>query len=148
MMTHHWEILVLQATNQLYFQIWHLPATTLNAILTGALIESALESFIWVHLMTVAGVAGTYTLSMLFLASTVNASEFLKSKVLSIDRKFEGDGVLSSIMTMSSLRVMPGAPNLVYNLVLPHIKSIKMWQVLAGSLFGQAPLDYCFTKAG
>ena len=98
--------------------------------------------------MTVVGVAGTYTLSMLFLASTVNASQFLKSKVLSIDRKFEGDGVLSSIMTMSSLRVMPGAPNLVYNLVLPHIKSIKMWQVLAGSLFGQAPLDYCFTKAG
>ena len=51
-------------------------------------------------------------------------------------------------MTMTGLRALPGAPNLAFNLVFPHVKSLKYIYVIIGSLFGQALQNYCFVEAG
>ena len=99
----------------------------MNAILTGALIQSSLMSFLLVHLVTVAGVSATFTLSKIFLGDTINKSEFFVKYLATINSQFQECSALSLIVTISSLRIMPSAPNIVYNLVFPHIKSIGAW---------------------
>ena len=49
---------------------------------------------------------------------------------------------------MIAMRLMPGSPNAIYNLVLPHIKSIGLSHVLIGVAVGQAPYNFCVTNAG
>ena len=49
---------------------------------------------------------------------------------------------------MISLRLFPGSPNPVYNLLFPHIQAISLTQNLLGVLFGQLPYNLCVVKAG
>ncbi len=49
---------------------------------------------------------------------------------------------------MISLRLFPGSPNPVYNLLFPHIKTISLRQNLLGVLIGQLPYNLCVVKAG
>ena len=49
---------------------------------------------------------------------------------------------------MVGMRLVPGSPNWVYTLVLPHIDSLSIWHVLVGVAFGQAPGVFIQTKAG
>jgi uncharacterized membrane protein YdjX (TVP38/TMEM64 family) len=49
---------------------------------------------------------------------------------------------------MIAMRLMPGSPNAIYNLVLPHIKSIGLSHVLVGVAVGQAPYNFFITNAG
>ena len=51
-------------------------------------------------------------------------------------------------MTMTGLRGIPGAPNLVFNLVFPHVQNLRYWHVIVGSFLGQAVQNYCFVSAG
>ena len=54
----------------------------------------------------------------------------------------------NAIYMMISMRLMPCSPNCVYNVVLPHISSVNLWQFLAGVTIGQAPANMCNAKAG
>ena len=52
------------------------------------------------------------------------------------------------VFGMISLRVFPGSPNPLYNLLFPHIPSITLMQNLIGVLVGQLPYNLCVVKAG
>ena len=60
----------------------------------------------------------------------------------------EDYGTDSAIYMMISMRLLPGSPNAVYNVVLPHINSLNMGHVMIGVLIGQAPYNFCIAKAG
>ena len=49
---------------------------------------------------------------------------------------------------MISMRLLPGSPNAIYNVVLPHINSLHLGHVLAGVIIGQAPYNFSVAKAG
>ena len=49
---------------------------------------------------------------------------------------------------MISLRIFPGSPNPLYNMLFPHIPSITLSQNLIGVLIGQLPYNLCVVKAG
>ncbi len=107
-----------------------MPATKLNAILTGALINSSISSFLIIHFLSIAGVAGTYTWSRLYLGEIICKSTFLKPHLQFLNDQVEMLGRKDAILTMISLRLMPGSPNLAYNLILPHISSLTMNDVI------------------
>ena len=52
------------------------------------------------------------------------------------------------VFGMLSLRLFPGSPNMLYNLLFPHIKSITLTQNMLGVLIGQLPYNLCVAKAG
>ena len=52
------------------------------------------------------------------------------------------------VFGMLSLRLFPGSPNMLYNLLFPHIKSISLTQNMLGVLIGQLPYNLCVAKAG
>ena len=52
------------------------------------------------------------------------------------------------VLAMTSLRIFPGSPNPVYNLIFPHIRGISLSQILLGAFFGQLPYNLCLAKAG
>jgi len=47
-----------------------------------------------------------------------------------------------------SLRMFPGSPNPLYNLIFPHIPAISLTQNIIGCLIGQLPYNLCIVKAG
>ena len=49
---------------------------------------------------------------------------------------------------MISLRIFPGSPNPLYNLLFPHVPSITLTHNLIGVLVGQLPYNLCVVKAG
>ena len=49
---------------------------------------------------------------------------------------------------MVSMRLLPGSPNAIYNVVLPHIDSLNIIHVLAGVTVGQAPYNFMVAKGG
>ena len=49
---------------------------------------------------------------------------------------------------MISLRMFPGSPNALYNLLFPHLKTISLGQNLIGVAIGQLPYNVCVAKAG
>ncbi len=78
------------------------------------------------HFVTIAGVAGTYTWSRLYLGEVIFNSKFLKPHLQFLNDQVEMLGRKDAILTMISLRLMPVSPNLAYNLVLPHISSLTI----------------------
>ena len=57
-------------------------------------------------------------------------------------------GTDSAIYAMISMRLLPGSPNAIYNVVLPHIDSLDLTHVLAGVTIGQAPYNFMVAKGG
>ena len=45
-------------------------------------------------------------------------------------------GIDSAIYAMISMRLLPGSPNAIYNVVLPHIDSLNLTHVIAGVTIG------------
>ena len=49
---------------------------------------------------------------------------------------------------MIGLRMFPGSPNPIYNILFPHIRTISLKQNLVGVLIGQLPYNMLLAKAG
>ena len=110
--------------------------------------HNALLAFGITHLINIIGVIGTYNLSKRFGGDYVESSEKFKPYIASIDDQVKAHGTDNAIYLMISMRLMPASPNCVYNVVLPHIKSLNIWHFLAGVAIGQAPANMCNAKAG
>ena len=65
-----------------------------------------------------------------------------------VSEKVESLGNMNTIFYMISMRVLPGSPNFIYNVILPHIDSLSLFSVLMGVAVGQAPFNYFMAKAG
>ena len=52
------------------------------------------------------------------------------------------------VLGMISLRMFPGSPNPMYNMLFPQIRAISLTQNLLGVLIGQLPYNICVVKAG
>ena len=120
----------------LFLQIWHIPLTWVFGLLTGALLPNVLLAFLVTHLINIVGVVCTCTLSKTFLGPMVRDSDIFKGPLANLSQKVQEQGLDSAIYTMISIRLIPGSPNYIYNVVLPHVESLKLRHILAGVLVG------------
>ena len=105
-------------------------------------------AFAITHLVNIVGVICTYKLSKQYLGHYIQTSEKFKPHIASINQTVEDYGIDSAIYAMISMRLLPGSPNAIYNVVLPHIDSLHLGHVLAGVVIGQAPYNMSVAKAG
>ena len=54
----------------------------------------------------------------------------------------------SALFLMISLRVLPGSPNYIYNVILPHVERVGLGPTLISVVIGQAPLNFSWAQAG
>ncbi len=78
----------------------------------------------------------------------VRDSDIFKGPLAILSQKVQEQGLDSAIYTMISIRLVPGSPNYIYNVVLPHVDSLKLRHILAGVLVGQAPYNFIVAQAG
>ena len=105
-------------------------------------------AFATTHLINIVGVTCTYCLSKRYLGQYVQQSEKLRPYIQSINTRINDFGIDSAIYAMISMRLLPGSPNAIYNVVLPHIDSLNLTHVLAGVTIGQAPYNFMVAKGG
>lgn len=127
-----------------FLQVWHIPLTWLVGLMCGALLPFT-QAFAISHFITVAGVASTCMLSVLCLEAKVSKFPFLQRYLAKASELVAAYGVEQVVYTMISIRLLPGSPNYVYNIVLPHVESIKLRHILIGSTVGQAPYNLFVT---
>ena len=120
----------------MFLQIWHIPLTWVFGLLTGALLPNVLLAFLVTHLINIVGVVCTCTLSKTFLGPMVRDSDIFKGPLANLSQKVKEQGLDSAIYTMISIRLIPGSPNYIYNVVLPHVESLKLRHILVGVLVG------------
>ena len=130
------EVYTLLLTTFFYFQVWHIPLTWVIAILCGACMPTLLESGMSTHLLNVLGVYCNHYLSIWFLDRVVKESSRLQAHLRQIEEQIDRIGVEKTMLCMVSLRLFPGSPNPIYNLLFPHIATISLSQNLFGVLVG------------
>ena len=99
-------------------------------------------------MINVIGVALNFYMSRMFLGKVIRNSELMQKHLLTIQDKVSLMGSDQKVSCMISLRMFPGSPNPLYNLLFPHIKAISLTQNLLGVLIGQLPYNLCVAKAG
>ena len=139
---------MLLFSSYFFLQTWHIPLTWVFGLLMGALLPNVLLAFLVTHVINIVGVACTCTLSKTFLGPIVRDSDLFKKQLANLNDKVQEQGLDSAVYTMISIRLIPGSPNYIYNVVLPHVDSLKLRHILVGVTIGQAPYNYIIAQAG
>ena len=85
-----------------------------------------LESCGSTHLINLIGVALNFHISRIFLAKLIAKSERMREHLQQIESQMNQMGADQILFGMISLRVFPGSPNPLYNMLFPHIPSITL----------------------
>lgn len=102
----------------------------------GAIAPNVIVGFLLIHACNLIGVIGTYLLSKYFLADVVLNTQLLRSALDRFDSQVQKYGMDSALLTMISLRVLPGSPNYVYNVILPHVERVGLGPTLISVVIG------------
>lgn len=100
------------------------------------------------HFLNIIGVACNFYLSRTFLKRLVRESDRMQAHLKQLQHQVNDMRQQEVVMGMISLRMFPGSPNPLYNLIFPHIPAISLSQNLLGVLIGQLPYNLCVVKAG
>lgn len=146
--TNRTDIYVLLLSSVLYCQLWFIPLTWVFALLCGACMPSIIVSCGSTHLINIIGVTCNFYLSKIFLTKLISKSERMQAHLSQIETQLTQMGSGQIVFGMISLRIFPGSPNPLYNILFPHIPSITLKQNLIGVLVGQLPYNLCVVKAG
>ena len=146
--TNQADIYMLLLSCFMYCQLWFIPVTWVFGLLCGACMPTILESCGYTHLINLIGVAINFHLSRIFLAKLISKSDRMIANLKTIEKQMNSMGADQIVFGMISLRVFPGSPNPLYNMLFPHIPSITLTQNMIGVLIGQLPYNLCVVKAG
>lgn len=146
--TNRTDIYLLLLSCFFYCQLWFIPVTWVFGLLIGACMPSIIESGGVTHLINLVGVALNFYMSRIFLTKLIAKSERMRENLAQIEDKMTQMGSDQIVFGMIGLRVFPGSPNPLYNMLFPQIPSITLGQNLMGVLVGQLPYNICVVKAG
>lgn len=62
----------------------------------------------------------------MYLNETVLSSEYLRSFIDTFETQIRQHGLKTATIFMISVRLIPGSPNYVYNVILPHVNGITL----------------------
>ena len=110
--------------------------TWIFALLCGATMPSLAYSLGATHLLNIIGVGCNFYMSRTFLKRIITGNARMRAHLDKFEEQVNGMRKDEVVYGMISLRMFPGSPNPLYNLIFPHIPAITLTQNLTGVLIG------------
>lgn len=131
-----WQIYILLLSSFFYCQVWLIPLTWPFALLCGTCMPTLFQAGLSTHLLNVLAVACNIAMSRVFLRRLITTSGTMLKHLDCVERRVGQMGSERALFALISLRMLPGSPNTLYNIMFPHIRGIYLWQNLLSVAIG------------
>ena len=130
------EIYGLLISSFFFFQVWGIPMTWVLALLCGACMPSVFYATLATHGINIIGVLCNFYMSRIFLKRVITGNDRMSAHLDHFEKQLSGVRKDEVVYGLISLRMFPGSPNPLFNLIFPHISVISLTQNLLAVFIG------------